>query len=207
MKKIWLVSDYDSHIVLLRSALLSKRLQAGEKMKTERFSFNASYANEVSASKEGTAMDFLENYKQTLGLEMGTLNDVPECPGVYLLFADNGEIIYVGKSNNLRKRLLEHFSSNEKNIHLRLHSKYFIWNATDSEFTAEEMEGKIFDAIVEDCGSAPIGNKNAPPKSKYSEKFQVKSPYNKLIRSLCHLLSKAKGGKTSDNKTTLQGLK
>ena len=39
MKKIWLVSDYDSHIVLLRSALLSKRLQAGEKMKTERFSF------------------------------------------------------------------------------------------------------------------------------------------------------------------------
>ena len=41
MKKIWLVSDYDSHIVLLRSALLSKRLQAGEKMKTERFSLKA----------------------------------------------------------------------------------------------------------------------------------------------------------------------
>ena len=39
MKEIWLVSDYDSHIVLLCSALLSKRLQAGEKMKTERFSF------------------------------------------------------------------------------------------------------------------------------------------------------------------------
>lgn len=34
---IWLLY-YDSHIVLLRSALLSKRLQAGEKMKTERFS-------------------------------------------------------------------------------------------------------------------------------------------------------------------------
>ena len=35
------VLDYDSHIVLLRSALLSKRLQAGEKMKTERFSLKA----------------------------------------------------------------------------------------------------------------------------------------------------------------------
>ena len=51
MKKIWLVSDYDSHIVLLRSALLSKRLQAGEKMKTERFFIFKSSSSKSSPAK------------------------------------------------------------------------------------------------------------------------------------------------------------
>ncbi len=43
------------------------------------------------------------------------LKDVPENPGVYLMLDKDGEIIYVGKAKNLRKRLRQYFyvSSNK----------------------------------------------------------------------------------------------
>ena len=37
------------------------------------------------------------------------LKDVPETPGVYLMLAEDGEILYVGKAKNLRARLRQYF--------------------------------------------------------------------------------------------------
>lgn len=44
------------------------------------------------------------------GLSEGALDDVPETPGVYLFYGDNGVVLYVGKSINLRARVMSHFS-------------------------------------------------------------------------------------------------
>lgn len=41
----------------------------------------------------------------------GTLEDLPESPGVYILYAESGMPLYVGKSINLKDRILSHFSS------------------------------------------------------------------------------------------------
>lgn len=38
--------------------------------------------------------------------------ELPELPGVYVFRGDGGEILYVGKARNLRKRLRSYFSSN-----------------------------------------------------------------------------------------------
>ena len=40
---------------------------------------------------------------------------LPECPGVYQLYDQDGECIYIGKSNNLKKRVSSYFSSSFSN--------------------------------------------------------------------------------------------
>jgi len=39
------------------------------------------------------------------------LKKLPENPGIYIMKDGNGEIIYVGKSRNLKKRVSQYFSS------------------------------------------------------------------------------------------------
>lgn len=46
-----------------------------------------------------------------INLPPGTLDDLPEQAGVYIFYSDNGMPLYVGKSINLRERVLSHFSS------------------------------------------------------------------------------------------------
>jgi DNA polymerase-3 subunit epsilon len=43
-------------------------------------------------------------------LDREVLRALPECPGVYLLYGQGGELLYVGKSTNIRRRVLSHFS-------------------------------------------------------------------------------------------------
>lgn len=42
------------------------------------------------------------------------INDLPTTPGVYLFFGAAGELLYVGKSKNIRTRVRSHFSSPEE---------------------------------------------------------------------------------------------
>lgn len=44
-------------------------------------------------------------------LDYSLIEDIPETVGVYQFYGQNRNLIYVGKSNNLRKRVLSHFSS------------------------------------------------------------------------------------------------
>jgi DNA polymerase-3 subunit epsilon len=44
-------------------------------------------------------------------IAMDTLDLLPETPGVYIFYGENGSILYIGKSINIRDRVLSHFSS------------------------------------------------------------------------------------------------
>ncbi len=46
-----------------------------------------------------------------INLPPGTLENLPEHAGVYIFYGENGMPLYVGKSVNLRERILSHFSS------------------------------------------------------------------------------------------------
>jgi len=43
-------------------------------------------------------------------LSMDSINNLPEACGVYYFHNDKGEVVYVGKSINIRKRVAEHFA-------------------------------------------------------------------------------------------------
>ncbi len=56
---------------------------------------------------------------------LNTLDSIPEISGVYIILLDNGfssKVLYVGQSENLRRRLFEHVS-NESNSKLKLFTK------------------------------------------------------------------------------------
>ncbi|HYA28294.1 MAG TPA: exonuclease domain-containing protein, partial [Acidobacteriota bacterium] len=48
------------------------------------------------------------------GLDASALDEIPEVPGVYLFYGANGLPLYVGKSVNLRSRVLSHFCGDHR---------------------------------------------------------------------------------------------
>ncbi len=44
-------------------------------------------------------------------LPAGLADDLPESPGVYRFYGEDGALLYVGKSRNIRSRVLEHFAA------------------------------------------------------------------------------------------------
>ncbi len=65
------------------------------------------------------------------------LHAVPEACGVYYLHDIRGEVLYVGKSLNIRKRLFEHFSDQTpKGEKLRAGVADLSWEVTGSELVA-----------------------------------------------------------------------
>lgn len=54
-------------------------------------------------------------------LESNTLKELPEKTGVYYFYDHEGNIIYIGKANNIRKRVISHFrnKSASKTLHMR----------------------------------------------------------------------------------------
>jgi DNA polymerase III subunit epsilon len=53
-------------------------------------------------------------------LDKETLEKIPEETGVYYFYNEKGDIIYIGKSNNIRKRVLNHFAAKNQNKALKM---------------------------------------------------------------------------------------
>ena len=105
---------------------------------------------------------------EEFGLYVGNIAQAPHTTGCYMLFAENGEFIYVGKADDLHERLTDHFGPNEKNEKIKGIAKYVIWEPTRTIDEAEEIEGYLYDAWFRITGRPPSANKIKPPKSKLS---------------------------------------
>ena len=95
---------------------------------------------------------------------------VPSTTGVYMLFAENGDFIYVGKASDLRQRLTDHFAPNEENKKINGRVEKAIWQPTRTIDEAEETEGKLYDAWFRHTGKPPCTNEIKPPKSKLGDR-------------------------------------
>jgi excinuclease ABC subunit C len=70
---------------------------------------------------------------------------VPESPGVYIMKDAEGHIAYVGKANNIRKRVLSHFhrSDSEKDLLLSSNTSSIEFIATPTEVEALLLENNL----------------------------------------------------------------
>jgi hypothetical protein len=91
--------------------------------------------------------------------------DLPECPGVYLWFGATGNFLGVGKTDDLRRRMVEHASPSEPNLLIRLLRPCYICFPTPTEQQAAYWEGRIFDNWVAATGRYPATNFKPPPTS------------------------------------------
>jgi len=76
------------------------------------------------------------------GLDRDEMNRLPEETGVYYFHNERGNIIYIGKSNNIRKRVLSHFAEKEntKSLSMKAEVCSITWEITGSELVALLLE-------------------------------------------------------------------
>ena len=90
------------------------------------------------------------------GLPEGALDDIPEAPGVYLFHGENGAVLYVGKSINLRSRVLAHFTGDHrsaKDMKIAQQVKRVDWVETAGELGALIEEARLVKSL------APVYNR------------------------------------------------
>lgn len=79
-------------------------------------------------------------------LDPTLLDDLPESPGVYVFHGENDVLLYVGKSVNLRQRVLSHFSADRrecKTTHLAQDVRRIHWHETVGELGALLLESRM----------------------------------------------------------------
>jgi len=72
-------------------------------------------------------------------------DELPEGPGVYRFYGDDDVLLYVGKSNNLRTRVLAHFAGDHrssKELRLSRQVRRIDWTETAGEFGALLRESR-----------------------------------------------------------------
>ncbi|MEP1489384.1 MAG: exonuclease domain-containing protein [Algibacter sp.] len=75
--------------------------------------------------------------KQLEPKHLDIIASLPSVTGVYYIHKANGEIIYIGKSNNIKKRINQHFTNtNVKSKKIQLHVATVTYDATGSELVA-----------------------------------------------------------------------
>lgn len=79
-------------------------------------------------------------------LDPALVDDLPEGPGVYLFHGENDALLYVGKSNNLRKRVLAHFAgdhASSREMRLCQQVRRVGWEETAGELGALLREAQL----------------------------------------------------------------
>ncbi len=85
------------------------------------------------------------------GLSPLVLDELPETPGVYLFYGENDLPIYIGKSVNLRSRVLSHFSSDvriAKDMRIVQQIKRIDWKETAGELGALLEESRLVKTLL-----------------------------------------------------------
>ena len=94
------------------------------------------------------------------GLPDNVFDDIPEAPGVYLFYGDNGVALYIGKSVNLRARVMSHFSGDYrvvKDMRIAQQIKRIDWIRTVGELGALIQESSLVKRL------APVYNQRLRP--------------------------------------------
>ncbi len=78
------------------------------------------------------------------GLDESILEKTPDAPGVYYFYNAVGKLIYIGKSNNIRKRIMTHLSNNRSRRAMEMRDEItdITWEETGSELIALLLESE-----------------------------------------------------------------
>jgi DNA polymerase-3 subunit epsilon len=150
-------------------------------------------------------------------LDIAKIDNIPDEPGIYYFYNENGDLIYIGKSCNLQQRISTHLSNNSTNRSMEMRDQIadIDWEKTGSELIAllkESSEIKLNKPIfnrsqrrsgfqwgifsfTDDNGYINYRygqlDNDEPPISVFTSKEKTKSKLNSLVETygLCQKLS------------------
>ncbi|MFL2666995.1 MAG: exonuclease domain-containing protein [Burkholderiales bacterium] len=80
------------------------------------------------------------------GIDQETIDSIPACPGIYIFKGENDCVLYVGKSKNIRSRVISHFSgdhSNKKDLKINQNINKIDWCESAGELGALMLESQL----------------------------------------------------------------
>jgi len=113
------------------------------------------YAERDGAEVDRAVQDLLRAQAVPPGLSVEALDDIPESPGTYVFYGENDLPLYVGKSVNLRARVLSHFTGDArlgKDMRLSQQVRRLDWIETVGELGALIQEARLIKSL------APVHN-------------------------------------------------
>ena len=112
---------------------------------------------EHGATQVKAAVDVLvKTQTMPVGLPDLAFDNIPETPGVYLFYGDKNVVLYVGKSINMRSRVMSHFSGDHrvnKDMQIAREIKRIDWKQTAGELGALLLESQLVKQL------APVHNR------------------------------------------------
>lgn len=108
----------------------------------------------LTVAEQELGIDTLRQTVETLmrgptipsGVDLHLVDELPETPGVYLFYGENQLPLYIGKSVNLRARVLSHFSGDHastKEMRIGQELKHMQWFETAGDFSALLLESRL----------------------------------------------------------------
>jgi DNA polymerase-3 subunit epsilon len=96
---------------------------------------------EKDSEVNGRSSELIKNTrisKLNPNLDVSKIDSIPEEPGVYYFYNENGDLIYIGKSRNLQQRIMTHLSNNTTNRAMEMRDLIadIYWEVTGSELIA-----------------------------------------------------------------------
>jgi len=76
-------------------------------------------------------------------LDPEVLDDIPETPGVYLLYGERETLLAIGNAANLRQRVLAHFKPDSREYRLGQQTQRLEWRETVGELGARLLETRL----------------------------------------------------------------
>lgn len=79
-------------------------------------------------------------------LDPGEIQAMPASPGVYLMYGENDLPLYIGKSVNLRARVMSHFQADhrsDREMRLAQQVRRLTWQTTAGDLGAQLLEAKL----------------------------------------------------------------
>lgn len=115
---------------------------AGDALATTEL-FRLLMEKEIQVSNQGRGL--IKNTKLSKlnpSLDVSKVDMLPEEPGVYYFYDEKGNVIYIGKSRNLRQRVSTHLSNNTtgRSMEMRDRIADLDWEVTGSELIALLLE-------------------------------------------------------------------
>jgi len=104
------------------------------------------------------------------------VDTLPDTPGVYLFFGEAGELLYVGKSKNIRTRVRSHFASAEEAV-LRRQVRLIEARETAGELGALLLESRLIKELH------PIYNVRARQKRRIivARRVETRDGYSSIV--------------------------
>ncbi len=129
---------------------------------------------------EATVKKLVQRSSLPSQLDPNLVHELPESPGVYLFYGENDLPLYIGKSVNIRQRVLSHFAAdhrNSKEMSLSQQTKRVDWIETSGELGALLTEARLIKQMT------PVHNQRLRRKNALCA-WQLQQTQDQLLPQL-----------------------